>query len=223
MVWVRGVAAVVVAAGMGWSCAGEAALLRYDYTARFVTSIGPYDSTVLGGSASGSFTIDDAVAGSSGMYANAIPSFTLSTATGISVASSVDLQIIDHAPGAGQDALAGHSNAIAGTVPIAGAGAKSLGFYWADDSGTELSSTSLTALPPLTLAGFTNAGISGDYILFSFTDLLHSGAQGEYSLTSLTQPNTAQLPVPEPASAALLLTGLAALAWTARTKRRQAR
>ena len=191
----------------------RAALVTYDYTARFVNSIGPYDASLWGSTASGSFTIDTGMEGTGGVNPGAIPSLTLATPTGIAVSSGMDLQLLDAAPGGGQDALAGHSTQIDATIPVAGSTPRSLGFFWADDSGTALSSTELADLPTITLAAFQNASLSGDYILFGFNDLIRSGAQGEYSLTALTLRDPARdpTPAPEPASLALLLSGLAAL------------
>jgi hypothetical protein len=199
----------------------RAALLTYDYSARLVNEIGPYDAGLWGRTASGSFTIDTGASGSGGVYSAAMPSFTLATPTGISVAASMSLQLLDSAPGGGQDALAGHSTSISATIPLAGTSPRSLGFYWADDSGTALASTSLADLPPITLAAFSNASLAGDSILFGFNDLIRSGAQGEYSLTALSLRDGASdpTPAPEPASLVLLLSGLAALGWMRRARR----
>lgn len=198
----------------------RAALLTYDYTARLVDEIGPYDATLLGSTAAGSFTIDTSASGTGGIYPAAMPSFTLTTPTGIAVSAGMSLQLIDSPPGGGQDALAGHSTTISATIPLAGTSPRSLGFFWADDSGTALASTNLADLPPITLAAFSNASLAGDYILFGFNDLLRSGAQGEYSLTALSlRDGGAVLAAPEPASVMLLLSGLAALAWMAKRRK----
>jgi hypothetical protein len=219
MVSYRRVVAGLVAATIlsCWSATGQAALLTYDYTARFVNDIGPYDSSVWGTTASGSFTLDTGAAGSGGIYPNAL-SFSLDTPSGIAVTAGLDLQLIDHAPGAGQDAVAAHSTSIGATIPVAGASPRSLSLFWADDSGTALSSTVLADLPPLSLASFTNAGLGGDYILFGFNDTLRSGAQGEYSLTSLHRRTADTVAVAEPAGLAVLASGLIALAMVARRR-----
>jgi hypothetical protein len=214
--------AAFIAAAL-WSEPARAALLTYDYTARLADEIGPYDASLWGSTASGSFTIDTGAASTGGgTYPLAMPSFTLATPTGIAVAAQMSLQLIDAAPGGGQDALAGHSTALNTSIPLAGTSPRSLGFYWADDSGTALSSTSLAALPTITLGGFSNGSLAGDYILFGFNDLLRSGAQGEYSLVSLALRSSANQAVaaPEPASLLLLLSGLAAMAWMRRVRQR---
>ena len=191
----------------------RAALVTYDYTARFADSIGPYDASLWGSTASGSFTTDTGAAGAGGIYPGGMPSFTLTTPTGIAVSAGMQLQLIDSPAGGGQDALAGHSTAPSATIPLAGSSPRSIGFFWADDSGTALSSTSLADLPQITLAAFRNASLFGDYILFGFNDLIKSGAQGEYSLTSLSlrDPPSNIVAAPEPASLAILAGGLAAL------------
>ena len=189
----------------------RAALVIYDYTARFTNSIGPYDSTLWGSTASGSFTIDTGAAGSGGVYPGGMPSFTLTTSSGIAVSAGMQFQLIDQPAGGGQDALAGHSTTISASIPLASTSPRSIGFFWADDSGTALASTSLADLPQITLASFSNASLAGDSILFGFNDLIKSGAQGEYSLTSLTlDPPSNMVAAPEPASLAMLLGGLAA-------------
>ena len=191
----------------------RAALVTYDYSARFIDSIGPYDASLWGRTATGSFTIDTGAAGTGGVYAGGMPSFTLSTATGIDVAAGMSFQLLDAAAGGGQDALAGHSTSLSASIPMAGSSPRSISFFWADDSGTALGSTSLADLPQITLKAFSNAALAGDYILFGFNDLIKSGAQGEYSLTSLRLHEGANSAVaaPEPASVVLLLSGIGAL------------
>jgi len=206
-----GLVGCFIAATLGLAPA-RAALVTYDYTARLVDSIGPYDASLWGSTASGSFTIDTGAAGSGGVYGGGMPSFTLSTPTGIAVSAGMSFQLIDAPAGGGQDALAGHSTSLAATIPLAGSSPRSIGFFWADDSGTALGSSNLADLPRITLAAFSNASLAGDYILFGFNDLIKSGAQGEFSLTSLTLHDATGRVVaaPEPASLAVLLGGLTA-------------
>src|SRR4051794_39932290 len=94
-------AAALIAATLGGAPA-RAALVTYDYTARLVDEIGPYDAALWGSTASGSFTIDKAAASAGGgLYPLALPRFTLATPTGISVAASMSLQLIDAPAGGG--------------------------------------------------------------------------------------------------------------------------
>src|SRR5882757_7646542 len=90
------VSLVVCLAALLWPGAGQAALLTYDYTARFVNDIGPYDSALWGSTAAGSFTIDTSAASAGGgSYSGALPSFTLATGTGIAVSARMDMQLIN--------------------------------------------------------------------------------------------------------------------------------
>src|SRR4051812_20991641 len=157
----RALSSLAAAGALFWSGPSGAALITYDYAAKLVNQIGPYDGTVWGNTVAGSFTIDStAPLAPSGAYTGAMRGFTLAAPTGLSVRADLDLLLINSTPGAGQDALSANSRAVTGTLPLTGAAPRSISLYFADDSGTALSSTRLSDLPELTVATFTNTSLT---------------------------------------------------------------
>jgi len=184
----------------------RASLLTYDYTVAFDVDFGGFPSALAGGTGSGSFTINTAAPGSPGpgagmvTYAGAMSSISFSGSNGIQASGHSDIVYIGSTLFTIFPQISGSS-----PPPFTSLVPTNIVLFLtnAAPAGGQLSD-----LPPFT---FDEVG-HRDAIELGFSDPFKSGAEADYSLTSLVLVSDIH-GVPEPSTLGMLVIPLLALGW----------